>query len=69
MGDVKDDHNYPNPVSTGATSTRASIVGEYGGIGMWLEGHNTVSRSDAAEKPGNGPYADNSTQLQVRHCF
>ncbi|KAK9915397.1 hypothetical protein WJX75_008622 [Coccomyxa subellipsoidea] len=64
VGDVKDDHNYPDPVSTGATATRASVVGEYGGIGMWLDGHNTVSRGDAADRPGNGPYVDNSTMFQ-----
>lgn len=66
---MKDDHNYPDPVSTGATATRASVVGEYGGIGMWLDGHNTVSRGDAADRPGNGPYVDNSTMFQVRHII
>lgn len=67
VGDIKDDHNYPEPASTGATATRASVAGEYGGIGLWVEGHNTIKREEATDRPGNGPYVDNSTMFQV--CF
>lgn len=38
-GDVLDIHNYPDPVLAMFTSRRACVLGEYGGIGLALEGH------------------------------
>lgn len=38
-GDILDIHNYPDPVLAMFTSRRACVLGEYGGIGLALEGH------------------------------
>ena len=38
-GDILDLHNYPAPAMYLYDSERATVLGEYGGIGMPLEGH------------------------------
>lgn len=38
-GDILDMHNYPNPAIILLDPTRANVLGEYGGIGLALEGH------------------------------
>ncbi|EIE19334.1 hypothetical protein COCSUDRAFT_44686 [Coccomyxa subellipsoidea C-169] len=61
VGEVRDDHKYPGPYSSGATKTRASVNGEYGGIKMYVDGHSWASRDDSS-----GSDVDNSTKLQAR---
>jgi hypothetical protein len=39
VGDVKDIHNYPTPKSPGPDPVRAAVLGEFGGLGLALEGH------------------------------
>ena len=38
-GDILDLHNYPAPAMYLYDATRANVLGEYGGIGLALEGH------------------------------
>jgi len=38
-GDMLDLHNYPHPELYLFDATRANVLGEYGGIGLALEGH------------------------------
>lgn len=38
-GDILDIHNYPDPVLAMLTGRRACVLGEYGGIGLALDGH------------------------------
>lgn len=38
-GDILDLHNYPHPYMWLFDTERATVVGEYGGIGMVVEGH------------------------------
>ncbi len=38
-GDVNDIHHYPDPVAPKAEETRAIALGEFGGLGLALEGH------------------------------
>ena len=38
-GDILDCHNYPNPAQYLWSPTLANVVGEYGGIGLAVEGH------------------------------
>ncbi len=66
VGEIRDDHAYPGPYSSGSTPTRASVNGEYGGLGMWLDGHNWYSRGDSIMMQNGGRGLDNSTQVQVR---
>lgn len=67
VGDLRDDHAYPGPYSSGATATRASVNGEYGGLCLYLDGHSWNSmRSDAIQGFDCGDRAmDNTTMLQV----
>ncbi len=39
VGDVHDLHVYPGPASPQPTDTRAAVLGEFGGLGLPLEGH------------------------------
>ena len=39
VGDILDLHNYPNPGLYLYDGNRATVLGEYGGIGLPLEGH------------------------------
>ena len=39
VGDVIDMHNYPGPGSPTPTDTRAAVLGEFGGLGLPVEGH------------------------------
>ncbi|MBE3068979.1 MAG: glycoside hydrolase family 2 [Planctomycetes bacterium] len=38
-GDVHDIHSYPNPASPKPEPTRAAVLGEFGGLGLGLDGH------------------------------
>ncbi|MDR0691434.1 MAG: beta-galactosidase [Prevotellaceae bacterium] len=38
-GDILDVHHYPNPIITLLNTKKANVLGEYGGIGLALEGH------------------------------
>ena len=38
-GDVLDVHNYPSPKSPQPDSTRAIVLGEFGGLGLAIDGH------------------------------
>lgn len=39
VGDMLDIHHYPNPAMDMYDGNRATVLGEYGGIGLPLEGH------------------------------
>jgi hypothetical protein len=39
VGDVKDIHNYPTPTSPGSDPRRAAVLGEFGGLGLAVDGH------------------------------
>ena len=39
VGHILDHHSYPQPAGPAPTATRASVCGEYGGIGMRVDGH------------------------------
>ncbi len=39
VGDVKDVHNYPDPVAPARDSSRALVLGEFGGLGLAIDGH------------------------------
>ena len=39
VGDVLDMHDYPGPGSPKPESTRAGVLGEFGGLGLGVDGH------------------------------
>jgi arylsulfatase A-like enzyme len=45
-GDMYDMHSYPGPDMFPVTPGRASVLGEYGGLGLPVRGHTWVSRNN-----------------------
>ena len=45
-GDVLDVHSYPGPEIPAADSTRARVLGEFGGLGFPVSGHTWVTRDN-----------------------
>ena len=39
VGDIIDHHHYPDPVCPPAEKKRANVLGEFGGLGYFVEGH------------------------------
>jgi hypothetical protein len=60
-GDVVDRHNYVEPAAPSAEASRASVLGEFGGIGLKIEGHTWSDLAYAYE------WQDNSAALQGRY--
>ncbi len=44
VGDVQDIHSYPGPDAPQSDYKRASILGEFGGLGLPLEGHTWLAK-------------------------
>lgn len=44
-GDVIDMHNYPGPGSPKPESTRAAVLGEFGGLGLGVDGHTWAQKT------------------------
>ena len=38
-GDIKDHHQYPSPLPTPTNEGRLTVLGEFGGLGFFVEGH------------------------------
>lgn len=61
-GDVVDNHVYVGPGSTLPTATRAAVLGEYGGLGFRIPGHEWY--------PGGGfSYEDQPSQAALTDRF
>lgn len=45
-GDVLDIHVYPGPASPPVQESRAAVLGEYGGLGLPIEGHTWLSKNN-----------------------
>ncbi|MBZ0302725.1 MAG: glycoside hydrolase family 2 [Anaerolineae bacterium] len=45
-GDVQDIHSYPGPDAPAADSNRASVLGEFGGLGLPLSGHTWQAQAN-----------------------
>jgi Glycosyl hydrolases family 2, sugar binding domain/Glycosyl hydrolases family 2, TIM barrel domain/Glycosyl hydrolases family 2 len=39
VGDIRDVHNYPGPSAPPADPARATVLGEFGGLGLAVDGH------------------------------
>jgi hypothetical protein len=64
VGDVHDIHNYPNPAMPKLEENRAVVLGEYGGLGMPVQGH-------LWEQGGNWGYQtyQDMTDLEERYIL
>jgi hypothetical protein len=71
VGDVIDAHVYPGPGRPVADSTRAAVLGEYGGLGLPLKGHTWVDennwgyRSVASVAALDSAYRDLTGELRI----
>jgi hypothetical protein len=71
VGDVADLHSYPGPGMPPVEKTRASVLGEFGGLGLPLDGHTWVDkgnwgyRSYATLDEMNAAYRDLIAQLRI----
>ena len=45
VGDVVDMHNYPGPGSPDPAPDRAAVLGEFGGLGLGVDGHTWAKRA------------------------
>jgi hypothetical protein len=45
VGDISDVHSYPGPGCPARESSRASVLGEFGGLGLAVEGHTWVAQT------------------------
>ncbi|HWF19123.1 MAG TPA: glycoside hydrolase family 2 TIM barrel-domain containing protein [Verrucomicrobiae bacterium] len=48
VGDLADTHSYPGPSPPESESTRAVVLGEFGGLGLVMDGHSWPSSRDWA---------------------
>jgi len=44
VGDVIDKHNYPDPAMPPPEKTRAAVLGEFGGLGLAIDGHTWAKK-------------------------
>ena len=58
VGDVIDMHTYPGPDSPAPEETRAAVLGEFGGLGLGLDGHKWVDKSWGYRGMPDTPHAD-----------
>ena len=71
VGDVADLHSYPGPAMPPIEAARSSVLGEFGGLGLPLEGHTWLDkgnwgyRSFTSLDDMNTAYRDLIAQLRV----
>jgi hypothetical protein len=46
VGDVNDVHSYPHPIRPPLEDRRAAVLGEFGGLGLPLEGHTWIEKGN-----------------------
>jgi hypothetical protein len=67
VGDIIDMHNYPGPDSPVNEPHRASVLGEYGGLGLGMDGHMWSSHFWGYVKlPSTNELADQYTRMLKR---
>jgi arylsulfatase A-like enzyme len=55
FGDMLDMHSYPGPDMPPVTADRASVLGEFGGLGLPVRGHTWVSKDNWGYRSYNSP--------------
>jgi hypothetical protein len=62
VGDVSDVHSYPAPVRPPLEDKRAAVLGEFGGLGLPLEGHTWIEK-------GNWGYRSYKTPEELGQAY
>ena len=74
VGDVVDLHSYPGPGMPPPESVRSSVLGEFGGLGLPIEGHTWVDRGNWGYRSYtslddlNTAYRDLIAQLRIHEA-
>lgn len=63
VGDVLDIHAYPGPAAPASDPRRARVLGEYGGLGLAVEGHTWVDKKNWSYRG-----TDNSEHLTASYA-
>ena len=61
-GDIVDGHAYPGPAGPRAEARRAAVIGEFGGLGLPMEGHTWLEK-------GNWGYRSFTTQDELGKAY
>jgi beta-galactosidase/beta-glucuronidase len=62
VGDVVDLHRYPGPIAPKPEAHRAAVLGEFGGLGLPLEGHTWLAK-------GNWGYKSFTSQEMLTEAY
>ncbi len=62
VGDVSDVHSYPAPIRPPLEEKRAAVLGEFGGLGLPLEGHTWIEK-------GNWGYRSYKSQEELGQAY
>jgi len=62
VGDVSDVHSYPAPIRPPLEDKRAAVLGEFGGLGLPLEGHTWIEK-------GNWGYRSYKSQEELGQAY
>jgi beta-galactosidase/beta-glucuronidase len=64
VGDILDVHNYPDPVFPGTDPHQAVVLGEYGGLGLPVEGHTLLDKGNWGYRSFESPEALTAAYLE-----
>jgi hypothetical protein len=53
VGDMQDIHNYPEPKTPAQEGERALVLGEFGGLGLRVDGHSWTNKDWGYATPGS----------------
>jgi len=71
VGDVSDVHSYPAPIRPPLEDQRAAVLGEFGGLGLPLDGHTWIEKGNWGYRSYKTPdelgqaYRDLMNQLRI----
>ncbi len=68
-GDVLDIHVYPGPARTDADSARAGVLGEFGGLGLGIDGHTWEKKTWGYQGTANGQELTSRYQSLLRDTW
>jgi len=72
VGDIVDGHAYPGPAGPAPDSKRAAVIGEFGGLGLPIEGHTWLEKGNWGYRSFTTPedlgkaYRDLTSQLRLQ---
>ncbi len=69
VGDVIDVHNYPNPRSPAPEAARAAVLGEFGGLGLGVDGHTWTNKNWAYQGTTSSDHLTSRYEALLRRVW